>query len=1406
MACCEGVGFNYVLNSLGLAENPSYESCYIKKVQYFKRSRKLLLQIIGKQILEYGQIENSLHQLKKAIKENSQIDVEIYFSYDIEYNSLEELISMNWRNLLYILQKNVSPFSIAEDSVSRNVTNSDLRLMFKSDTIAGKMKEKMVDAQIERHFLEQFNTTINCEICTNNREPNLRKYEPNKKEHLSASILFGKKFSGKTEKIADIGLDSDNVIIEGEIFSIEIKELKNGKELAILNITDYTNSIIAKIFERKNQTIKFEEMFFEGMAIRARGNVKYDSFIRENVVMLTDITQIDRVERNDLHREKRVELHLHTQMSAMDGVSSISDFVEQASKWGHKAVALTDHGVVQAFPEAMDAGRKYGIKIIYGMEGYFVNDRIKIVEGNDTYSFDEEFVVFDIETTGLSSRNDKITEIGAVKIKNGRIIDSYSSLINPEIEIPVKITKLTGITDDMVRDKPTVETVLPEFLKFVGERPVIAHNAGFDVAFIRENIKKIDEIFTNTIIDTLNLSRALLPNLKRHRLDIVAKELKVPLLDHHRAVDDSKATAKIFIELIKIMRSKNIFSLEDINNQLGTKIDFKKLNTYHIVILAKNQTGLENLYKIVSESHLNYFYKKPRIPKSLLDKHRDGLILGTACEAGELFQSILSNKPIEQIEHIADYYDYLEIQPIANNMFLIEKGKVKNENELREINKNIVELGDKLEKPVVATGDVHFLNPQDSIFRQILMTGQGFGNIDSQTSLYFKTTDEMLEEFSYLGAEKSIEVVIQNPNRICSKIEDLMPIPDGTFSPKIEGSEEELKNMCYNKAKKIYGEDMPAIVKDRLDKELGSIVNNGYAVMYVIAHKLVAKSLNDGYLVGSRGSVGSSLAATMSEITEVNPLPPHYVCPKCKYSDFISDGSYGSGVDLPDKSCPVCNEMLIKDGHDIPFEVFLGFEGDKEPDIDLNFASEYQSEAHKYIEKLFGEGKVFRAGTIGTIGNKTAYGFVRKYIEENQLHCNTAEINRLTNGCTGVKRTSGQHPGGIIIVPADYDIHKFTPIQYPANDSKSGVITTHFDYDSISGRLLKLDVLGHDVPTIIKMLEDLTNVSVKDIPLNNEETMGIFTGTKPLGICAEEIDCEVGTLGIPEFGTKFVRQILIDTQPETFAELVRISGLSHGTDVWINNAQDLIRDNVAGLKDVISTRDDIMNYLISRGLSPKTSFTIMENIRKGKGLTLGHEQEMKEHGVPQWYIDSCNKIKYMFPKAHATAYVMMSFRIAYFKVHYPEAFYAAYFTTKVEDFDADFIIKGKEAVRTRIKELRSMGNGATAKEKNHLAVLEVALEAYCRGVEVLPVDLYNSDTDKFMVVEGKLLPPLRGLQGIGQNAVKSIAKARQQGEFISLEDLRNRTKVSKTVIETLVAHGCVRGLPETNQLSLFSLA
>ncbi len=1446
MDSLKSLSFNYFLSNFGISENPSYESCLIEKVKYFKKSKKIVIYLLCKEILSQQNIDNSLSKLRNIIKEKLDSTVEIFFDYDIKYSSVEELITMNLENMLYILKRTIPSFNTTENLVNREILDSNFNITLNSKIIAKKAIERKVDKQIEDYFKKQFKIAIRCNIDTDTSENFiLEEYEQQKEDEnlalvneikkqglmdsniksenqiakskekegkfstkvpLSSSVLLGKNFSGEIIDLIDISTDSGRVIVEGEIFNIEIKELNSGRKLAIVSITDYTNSITVKLFERKKQTISLDEMFVKGQVIRVRGDVVYDKFTRENTIMVTDIIKVDKIEKKDSYHKKRVELHLHTQMSSMDGVSSITNIIKRASEWNHKAIAVTDHGVVQAFPEAMDASKKYGVKVIYGLEGYLVDDEISIVEGENNYSLDDEFIVFDIETTGLSNKNDGITEIGAVKIKNNNVIDRFSALINPEKHIPEKIVELTGITNDMVKDKPTIENVLPEFLEFIGSSPVVAHNADFDVGFIRNKSERYGMEFNNTVIDTLKIARALLPNLKKHKLNIIAKELNVSLENHHRAVDDAKATAEIFIKFIEIMKEKNILTLKDININLSTKIDFKKLRPYHIVILAKNQIGLENLYKIVSESHLNYFYRKPRIPRSLLNKLREGLIIGTACEAGELFQSILSNKSQEHINEIAKYYDYLEIQPTGNNKFLIDKNILKDENEIKSINKEIVKLGKNFNKPVVATGDVHFLDPKDGAFRKILMAGQGFSDADNQPPLFFKTTEEMVNEFSYLGKEKAEEVVICNPNKISDEVDHLLPIPEGTFPPEIEGSEEELRRMCYEKAKRIYGENIPDLVKDRLDKELNSIISNGYAVMYIIAQKLVTKSLRDGYLVGSRGSVGSSFAATMSDITEVNPLPPHYVCPKCKYSDFILDGSIGSGADLPDKNCPECGETFIKDGHDIPFEVFLGFEGDKEPDIDLNFAGEYQSEAHKYTEELFGKGKVYRAGTIGTIADKTAYGFVKKYIDEKQLYYNSTEINRLTSGCTGIKRTSGQHPGGVMIVPKNHDVHKFSPIQYPANDSKSGVITTHFDYHSISGRLLKLDILGHDVPTIIKMLEDLTGANAQKIPLDDKKTVDIFTSTEPLGISSEHINCEVGTLGIPEFGTKFVRQMLIDTQPKTFAELVRISGLSHGTDVWLNNAQDLVRNNIAELKDVISTRDDIMNYLILKGLPPKISFKIMEAVRKGRGLTPENEQLMKENNVPEWYIESCKKIKYMFPKAHAAAYVMMSFRIAYFKVYYPEAFYSTYFTTKAEDFDANFIIKGMDAIKFKIKELESMGNNLTAKEKNFLTVLEVALEMYCREVQLLPVDLYSSDSDKFLIVDGKLLPPLKALQGVGENAAKSIVEARKDGEFISIEDLRNRTKVTKTVIEALMNHGCVKGLPETNQLSLFSLA
>ena len=956
----------------------------------------------------------------------------------------------------------------------------------------------------------------------------------------------------------------------------------------------------------------------------------------------------------------------------------------------------------------------------------------------------------------------------------------------------------------MVKDAPDIEKVLPEFLEFVKDSVVVAHNASFDLGFIRHNCRVLGYKPDFTVIDTLELSRQMFSQLKRHRLNDVAKHLGVSLENHHRALDDAKACGGILIKCIELLKEKGIEKINDIGKALGDGMDYKKSKTYHAIILAKNQIALKNLYKIVSQSQLEYFYKRPRVPKKLLMEYKEGLILGSACEAGELYRAILEGKSEKDISKIVKFYDYLEIQPLGNNQFLINNGSVESQEELKNINKKIVELGEKYKKPVVATCDVHFLDPKDEVFRRILMAGQGFADADNQAPLYFRTTDEMLEEFSYLGEEKGYEVVVTNTNKIADMCEEILPIPEGTFPPKIEGAEEEIKTLSEAKAREIYGEELPEIVKKRMEKELNSIIKNGFSVMYIISQKLVSKSLEDGYLVGSRGSVGSSFVAYLTGITEVNSLPPHYICEKCKYSEFIQDGSYGCGFDLPDKNCPDCGNSLKKDGYDIPFETFLGFDGDKEPDIDLNFSGEYQPRAHKYTEELFGEGHVFRAGTIGTIAEKTAFGFVKNYLDDREIVTTNAEINRLVKGCTGVKRTTGQHPGGVMIVPEDKDIYDFCPIQRPADDTTSSIITTHFDYHSISGCLLKLDILGHDDPTVIKMLEDLTGIKATTITIGEKNTMGIFRSTEPLGIKPEDINSQVGTFAIPEFGTKFVRQMLVDTKPTTFAELIRISGLSHGTDVWLNNAQDLIRDNITTLPNVISTRDDIMLYLIQAGLEPKTAFKIMEDVRKGKGLKEEYEKEMKEKNVPAWYIDSCKKIKYMFPKAHAAAYVMMAFRIAWFKVNYPKEFYVTYFTVRADDFDAELMCNGQDKVRNKIKELEQRGNTLTQKEKNVLTILEVVNEMYARGINFLPIDLYQSDATKFQIVADGIRPPLNSLQGLGNAAAQNIVEARNEGEFISIDDLRIRAKISKAVIEILQNNGCLKGLPESNQISLFS--
>ena len=1338
------------------------------------------------------------------------------------FKDKEKILFSHKNNIISYISKNLESSKAWIDELEIEILEDTVILLPPNKTAYYMINRNGLMKNIEKLVIDRFN--ISCKVLTSDKnikeeanfletkkkeaieiaskalleKPSIKK---DKKDMVSKNYKYGRAVKGDNIPVKDINLNVGHATIEGYVFDVNTMDIRNNRTIVSFNLTDLEDSIEVKSFMKKEDSEEFLMNVSEDSYVRLSGNVNYDDFSKGIVVMMNALELLEAEVREDNHSEKRVELHLHTKMSSMDGIVELDKLIDLAEKWGHKALAITDHGVVQAFPQAMNLEKKSDVKIIYGMEGYLVDDEKDIL--TNYKSKKSSFVIFDIETTGLSAKNDRITEIGALKVVDGEVVDEFSQLVNPKRPIPEFITNLTGITDEMVKDKPTIDIVIKDFENFISDSILVAHNANFDIGFIRENLSKIGKELDAPVIDTLELARSVFPRLKNHKLDTLAKHLSVSLDNHHRAVDDAKATTEIFLKILELTNIKGLEDIETIN-RLSQENDSVKDRPYHIVLLAQNLKGLKNLYKLVSISHMDYFYRQPRIPKSILKKYREGLLIGSACSQGELYQAILSNKSKGEIESIAKFYDYLEIQPVNNNKFLIDNGVVKDEIQLKNINKQILALGDKFNKLVVATGDVHFLNPEDEVYRRILMAGQGFRDADNQPPLYFKTTEEMLDEFAYLGS-RAEEVVISNTNKINDLIEDIKPIPDGTFPPVIEGSEKELKDITYNKAYELYGKPLPEIVEKRLNRELGSIIENGYAVMYIISQKLVWQSLEDGYLVGSRGSVGSSFVATMSGITEINPLSPHYLCPSCKFSEFFTNGEIASGADLPDKNCPVCGEILIKDGHDIPFEVFLGFDGDKEPDIDLNFAGEYQPIAHKNTEKLFGEDYVFRAGTIGTIAERTAYGFVKKYFESTGEVINKAEVNRLVKGCTGVKRTSGQHPGGVMIVPHYKDILDFTPIQYPANDSSSGVVTTHFDYNAISSNILKLDILGHDVPTIIRMLEDMTGVESTNIPLDEEKTMKIFSSTETLGVTEDEINCKVGTLGIPEFGTRFVRQMLIDTEPSTFSELVRISGLSHGTDVWLNNAQDLVRKKIAPLSKVISTREDIMLSLINVGMDKSKAFTIMEKVRKGRGLTEEEEAEMRSLGVEEWYIDSCKKIKYMFPKAHAAAYVMMSFRIAYYKVYHPEAFYATYFTTKAADFDADIIVQGKSTISAHIKEIESKGRDATAKEKNLLTVLEVAYEMYARGYRIKPVNLYKSDSDIFKLEDGDILPPLKCLEGVGENVARKIVEERKIGPFLSKEDLISRGGVSKPAIEVLDNHGCLEGLPDSNQLDLFSL-
>lgn len=1235
-------------------------------------------------------------------------------------------------------------------------------------------------------------------------------------EAVSRGILFGKEFTGTPVKIVDTKIPGESVIVEGNIFNIEPREIKGEKYIVSFDITDKSDSTTVKFFVKRSVfDNELKDKIKKDAYLRVQGEVQFDKYAKEiNIMAKAIMTAQAPPPRMDTAEEKRVELHLHTQMSSMDGVTPVKTYIKRAIDWGHKAIAITDHGVVQAFPDAMNAADKSDLKVIYGVEAYLIDDLGNAVFSPRGQNLDDTYVVFDIETTGLSKEKEMITEIGAVKVADGKIIDRFSTFVNPQRPISAEITKLTGITDDMVKDAPTIENVLPEFLKFCEDTVLVAHNASFDTGFIRIAAERagLGELH-HTIVDTLELARALLPELNKHKLDIVCEHLGVTLNGHHRAVNDAEATAEVFIKFLDMLAEKKIFTLDEINVLASRTVNYKKLRAYHAIILVKNYTGLRNLYELVSMAHIDYFFRRPRIPKSKFMQMREGLILGSACEAGELYRALLDGEPKQRIEELVHFYDYLEIQPLGNNKFMIDSPRVENIHSMEDIknmNRKIVELGETYGKPVVATCDVHFIDPDDAAFRKIIMAAEGFSDADNQPPLYFRTTDEMLAEFDYLGEEKAREVVITNTNLIADQIEKIKPIPDETFPPKIEGADEQLRQICVDKAHSIYGDPLPPLVQERLETELNSIISNGYAVLYIIAQKLVWKSVADGYLVGSRGSVGSSFAANMAGITEVNSLPPHYVCPNCKYSDFDSElvksfaMEEASGCDMPDMNCPKCGTLMHKDGHDIPFQTFLGFEGDKEPDIDLNFSGEYQQTAHAYTEELFGVGHVFKAGTIGTLADKTAYGFVKKYFDEREITAHNAEITRLMNGCTGVKRTTGQHPGGLMVVPSDHNIYEFCPIQRPANDVNSTVTTTHFDYHSISGRLLKLDLLGHDDPTVIRMLYDLTGVNPQTVPLGDPATMSLFESPEALGVTAEDIGCETGTLGIPEFGTKFVRGMLLDTKPKTFADLLRISGLSHGTDVWLGNAQTLIENGTITLKETISTRDSIMIYLINKGVDKKKSFKIMEKVRKGKGLTDEDIADMKAANVPDWYIESCQKIKYMFPKAHAAAYVMMAFRIAYFKINYPEAYYATYFTVRAcDDFDYSCMCKGMDVAKAAMREIHAKGMEATAKDKAKMTVLELIVEFYARGFKFLPIDLYKSDSRKFIVTEEGLIPPFNSLQGLGTNAAQSIVDGREAGEFHTIEELKERTSLGRSLIDLLKENGVLNGIPETNQLSLF---
>jgi DNA polymerase-3 subunit alpha (Gram-positive type) len=1320
--------------------------------------------------------------------------------------ALTKLISEEFN--LYISVNYTGTFEVEENSEEYKAAIQDAQEKINRENLqkAAEFYQEEAETAEKREEKHAENTTVEIEV----REG---KFATPQIIQSSIRPLYGRSIRGKMIPISSISGDSGRIVVWGDVFDIEKKVTKSGdKNIFTIDITDYTGSTTAKVFNSIKESAVIDNIK-KGDTIVVQGDVEYDKYAGELVVNARSIGTAQKVKVVDNAEKKRVELHMHTNMSQMDAVTSAGDLVNRAYQWGHKAVAITDHGVAQAFPDAMKAADKINkdeekIKIIYGVEAYFMDDLVESVKGDADTGFDGTFICFDIETTGLSAARDKITEIGAVKVENGVITDTFSTFANPEMPIPQKITQLTGITDDMVKDAPSQSEAVGAFLEFAGDNVLVAHNAPFDTSFIAKACEDMGREYNYTSIDTVAISRAILTDIKNCKLDTVAKFLRLGDFNHHRATDDAEMLARIFINLCqRLTDDYGITKTNDINTKIAGG-DFKKLPTYHQIILVKNKTGLKNLYRLISYSHLNYFYKKPRIPKSELVKYREGLIIGSACCAGQLYMAILEGKPWGELKQIASFYDYLEIQPAGNNSFMIRDGRFNSVDELHEIDRTIIKLAKELGKPVCATCDVHFMDPTDSEFRKILMAGQGFKDAEQQAPLYFRTTAEMLKEFEWLGKDKAYEYVVENPNKIADMCEYIRPIPKGTFPPNIEGAQEQLIDITWKRAKEKYGDPLPEIVKARLDKELNSITTYGFSVLYMTAQKLVADSEAHGYLVGSRGSVGSSFVATMSGISEVNPLCPHYVCPNCKHSEFITDGSYGSGFDMPPKNCPECGTLMDQDGHEIPFETFLGFKGDKVPDIDLNFSGEYQSKSHRYTEELFGKNNVFKAGTISTVAEKTALGFVKKFAQERGLVMHKAEEKRLAIGCTGVKRTTGQHPGGMVVVPRTNDVYDFCPVQHPANDVNSDNITTHFDFHSIHDTITKLDELGHDVPTIYHYLELYTGIPVMKVSMSDPEVMSLFTSPKALGVTEEDIDSKTGTFSLPECGTAFVRGMLVEAQPKTFTDLLQIAGLSHGTDVWLGNAQELIHNGTCTISEVIGTRDSIMTYLMHKGLEPGMAFKIMEIVRKGnatKLLTEEHFKAMREHNVPEWYIDSCMKIKYMFPKAHAAAYMIATLRLGWYKVHKAVEYYAAYFTVRSENLDGAIAMQGHQAVRDKMNNIKQKQSvhEATAKDEAEFQTLQIVNEMMARKIEFLPVDIYKSEAKMFKVEDGKIRLPFSSLPGVGGAAADSLAETGKHTEYLSIEDMQIKTKVTKAVIETLKDVGVLKDLPESSQMSLF---